>query len=212
MAAVEVPTSTAEPNLNILRDVLLDTINSPAGSLLPTSVGTSAIRHSSFYQTSSGNGGGGGGNVRRPVFAQVRPEDLHAKHGGGANDLNSIKSDVDGPDADNHAAFFDANAFGLTSSSVHRDGPIPEYSGYSSAISRRPINPVERYALKQHQAEGQAQILTKPPAGMDGMLKLAGCNIYGRMYRVGRIIAELSSACLECRCTEVGVHCTPLLC
>lgn len=45
-----------------------------------------------------------------------------------------------------------------------------------------------------------------------GLLKLAGCNIYGRMYRVGRIISELSGPCLECKCTEVGVQCTPLKC
>ncbi|XP_033225792.1 uncharacterized protein LOC117178474 [Belonocnema kinseyi] len=44
------------------------------------------------------------------------------------------------------------------------------------------------------------------------VLKLAGCNIYGRMYRVGRIITELSTACLECRCTEVGVQCKQLNC
>ncbi|XP_061385987.1 mucin-2 [Musca vetustissima] len=45
-----------------------------------------------------------------------------------------------------------------------------------------------------------------------GILKLAGCNIYGRMYRVGRIILELSSPCQECRCTEIGVKCSPLEC
>ncbi|XP_061711730.1 mucin-2-like [Cydia pomonella] len=45
-----------------------------------------------------------------------------------------------------------------------------------------------------------------------GGLKLAGCNIYGRMYRVGRIIAELSTPCQECRCTELGVQCRPLAC
>ncbi|XP_036327863.1 mucin-5AC isoform X2 [Rhagoletis pomonella] len=45
-----------------------------------------------------------------------------------------------------------------------------------------------------------------------GVLKLAGCNIYGRMYRVGRIILELSSPCLECKCTEVGVKCGQLDC
>lgn len=45
-----------------------------------------------------------------------------------------------------------------------------------------------------------------------GLLKLAGCNIYGRMYRVGRIISELSGPCLECKCTEVGVQCKPLGC
>lgn len=45
-----------------------------------------------------------------------------------------------------------------------------------------------------------------------GLLKLAGCNIYGRMYRVGRIISELSGPCLECKCTEVGVQCNELKC
>ncbi|XP_045474623.1 uncharacterized protein LOC123680662 [Harmonia axyridis] len=44
------------------------------------------------------------------------------------------------------------------------------------------------------------------------ILKLAGCNIYGRMYRVGRIISELSGPCLECKCTEVGVQCKQLTC
>lgn len=49
-----------------------------------------------------------------------------------------------------------------------------------------------------------------PPIG--GLLKLAGCNIYGRMYRVGRIIVELSTPCLECRCTDLGVQCKQLEC
>ncbi|KAL0272507.1 UNVERIFIED_CONTAM: hypothetical protein PYX00_005446 [Menopon gallinae] len=44
------------------------------------------------------------------------------------------------------------------------------------------------------------------------LLKLAGCNIYGRMYRVGKIIAELSNPCLECICTDFGVECNPLIC
>ncbi|KAI5634484.1 hypothetical protein NE865_12817 [Phthorimaea operculella] len=48
--------------------------------------------------------------------------------------------------------------------------------------------------------------------GAGGLLKLAGCNIYGQMYRVGRIIAELSTPCQECRCTEFGVQCLPLRC
>lgn len=43
-------------------------------------------------------------------------------------------------------------------------------------------------------------------------LTVAGCNIYGRMYRVDRIITELSSACLECRCTKIGVQCKQLEC
>ncbi|XP_024940762.1 uncharacterized protein LOC107267336 isoform X1 [Cephus cinctus] len=50
------------------------------------------------------------------------------------------------------------------------------------------------------------------PLAVASLLKLAGCNIYGRMYRVGRIITELSGPCLECRCTEIGVQCEELGC
>ncbi|RZC35998.1 hypothetical protein BDFB_004096 [Asbolus verrucosus] len=50
-----------------------------------------------------------------------------------------------------------------------------------------------------------------PNSGI-AILKLAGCNIYGRMYRVGRIISELSNPCLECKCTEIGVQCRALKC
>lgn len=71
------------------------------------------------------------------------------------------------------------------------------------------INPVDIDKLN-----GETKIFTPPNKHnpLAGLLKLAGCNIYGRMYRVGKIIAELSSKCLECRCTEVGVTCTPLNC
>uniref|UniRef100_A0A8W7PII6 VWFC domain-containing protein n=1 Tax=Anopheles coluzzii TaxID=1518534 RepID=A0A8W7PII6_ANOCL len=70
------------------------------------------------------------------------------------------------------------------------------------------VNPVDINKLKQHHSEGTAEITMKSKVkDTVGILKLAGCNIYGRMYRVGRIISELSGPCLECKCTEVGVHC-----
>lgn len=53
---------------------------------------------------------------------------------------------------------------------------------------------------------------TKPSQDLGNILKLAGCNIYGRMYRVGKIITELSGPCLECMCTDYGVQCAPLKC
>lgn len=74
------------------------------------------------------------------------------------------------------------------------------------------VNPVDVDKLKQHQSHGETEIFTPPHKDPAGLFKLDGCNIYGRMYRVDRIIAELSSPCLECRCTEVGVACTPLNC
>lgn len=43
-------------------------------------------------------------------------------------------------------------------------------------------------------------------------IKLSGCNVVGKMYRVGEIIDELSSNCLRCMCSDVGVHCAELKC
>lgn len=74
------------------------------------------------------------------------------------------------------------------------------------------VNPVDVGKLKQHQPNGETKIFTPPVKDPAGLFKLDGCNIYGRMYRINRVIAELSSPCLECRCTEVGVSCTPLNC
>ncbi|XP_049867188.1 mucin-2-like [Pectinophora gossypiella] len=71
----------------------------------------------------------------------------------------------------------------------------PEYAPAAAAEPARPVSTV-----------------TSGGGGGGGLLKLAGCNIYGRMYRVGRIIAELSTPCQECRCTELGVQCMPLHC
>lgn len=58
---------------------------------------------------------------------------------------------------------------------------------------------------------GVTEIFSKPTSPtMNGLLKLAGCNIYGQMYEVGRVIDELSNACLVCKCLpDIGVGCTP---
>lgn len=77
-----------------------------------------------------------------------------------------------------------------------------------TASSREP--PLGKPPILQH-PQLRAPVSADPVAA-SGLLKLAGCNIYGRMYRVGRIISELSGPCLECMCTEVGVQCRPLDC
>lgn len=58
--------------------------------------------------------------------------------------------------------------------------------------------------------QGVTEIFSKPTSPtMNGLLKLAGCNIYGQMYDVGKIIDELSNVCLECKCLpDIGVGCT----
>lgn len=98
--------------------------------------------------------------------------------------------------------------------------PTEKTAYYSTA--RSPITKVstKRYGTKYTSTPKYsrppvtpATSLSKPdPGAASGLLKLAGCNIYGRMYRVGRIISELSGPCLECMCTEVGVQCRPLKC
>ena len=57
----------------------------------------------------------------------------------------------------------------------------------------------------------KTEIFSKPTAAtMNGLLKLAGCNIYGKIFNVGSVIEELSSECLECKCLpDIGVGCAP---
>jgi hypothetical protein len=59
--------------------------------------------------------------------------------------------------------------------------------------------------------DGVMEIFSRPTTPtMNGLLKLAGCNIYGQMYNVGQRISELSNACLDCKCLpDIGVGCTP---
>lgn len=71
----------------------------------------------------------------------------------------------------------------------------------------------ERLTEETEIVETSSKVLDNEiPMSMGSLLKLAGCNIYGRMYRVGRIITELSSPCQECKCTEIGVQCKQLEC
>lgn len=87
----------------------------------------------------------------------------------------------------------------------------PETTTHIIAAPQSPnyaINPIDFDKMRHHHSEGAMEIFSKPTlASMNGLLKLAGCNIYGRMYRVGKIITELSTECLECKCTEIGVSC-----
>lgn len=97
----------------------------------------------------------------------------------------------------------------LSSTSPHKFGVLADDLNTESYV----VNPLNLETLKRHQSEQPAKIYSKPNKNDLGLqLKLAGCNIYGRMYRVGRIISELSGPCLQCMCEEVGVNCTPLEC
>lgn len=186
-------------NLNILRDVLLDTLNNNNGAgirdlLTERTIPKNPVIKSSIHQFLS------------PTFPQILPEDLEPKHA-----FNPIRSDLDLVLPEQlHKDVLTKGVFNANQNYQI----LPEYSSVSKGQSYL-SNQVDSHRLKEHHSEGPTEIFTKPTSSMKdsvGLLKLAGCNIYGRMYRVGRIISELSSPCLECKCTEYGVHCTPLSC
>lgn len=72
----------------------------------------------------------------------------------------------------------------------------------------------EQQQQPTQQKNQQMEIFSKPTnPTMNGLLKLAGCNIYGSMYEVGQVISELSSPCLECKCLpDIGVGCMQMKC
>ncbi|KAK3890799.1 hypothetical protein Pcinc_005272 [Petrolisthes cinctipes] len=87
--------------------------------------------------------------------------------------------------------------------------------GQSFSVSQgtpKPSRPVKVAAvLPEIPAAVRDQLpLATDPILASGLLKLSGCNIYGRMYVVKDRIPELSAKCKECRCTPVGVQCLPI--
>lgn len=197
-AQTEMKNQDKADNLEVLRDVLLATLN--GGPPVATNSANQQNQQSFLAHPLQGI----------PFIpAGYPPVNVDSKN---AIYYNPIRSELDLiiPELSKND-----NDFSHNNNSPDSYQVLPEDSSISNTESYV-INPVDLDKLKQHQSEGEAKIFTKPvsknaqdPAGI---LKLAGCNIYGRMYRVGRIISELSSPCLECKCTEVGVHCTPLDC
>ncbi|XP_071518964.1 uncharacterized protein [Panulirus ornatus] len=82
----------------------------------------------------------------------------------------------------------------------------------SSHATSKPIVPVKvATVLPEIPPAVRDQLpLATDPVLASGLLKLSGCNIYGRMYVVKDRIPELSAKCKECRCTPVGVQCLPI--
>jgi hypothetical protein len=91
------------------------------------------------------------------------------------------------------------------------------------------LTPKDIETMKKHHSDRLMEIHAKPTSPKsNGLLKLAGCNIYGETYMVGKIIPELSNPCPEnkqiyarlrpnaqykiCECTGIGVSCVPLTC
>lgn len=191
-------------NVNILRDVLLATLNSPS------SIDPIALRDSHptidvpkpIYSSHSIH------QFLNPIFAgNSELTHVTSKYSPISSEIDLTIPKLNSQIGDNKDEL-NNNVFGPESYQVLSD--------YPSISNSRPFgeNPIDYDALKEHHSdENSANVYTQPSfQNSMGILKLAGCNIYGRMYRVGRIITELSNPCLECKCTEVGVHCTTLSC
>ncbi|CAH0555490.1 unnamed protein product [Brassicogethes aeneus] len=89
--------------------------------------------------------------------------------------------------------------------------PAPSTTQKPKPLEKTTENSKRQKAKNKTKPNNLNSVVNSPPPGV-GLLKLAGCNIYGRMYRVGRIISELSGPCLECKCTDIGVQCKALKC
>lgn len=97
---------------------------------------------------------------------------------------------------------------------VHQGAVRPPQTDAVSSAHRRPEhNTQQNVTVRPNIGAVTSKIKVDSDLGPAvSALKISGCNIYGRMYRVGKIIAELSNPCLECMCTEIGVHCNQLKC
>lgn len=183
--------SESNENLTIFRDVFLSSLDPPPVGDRNADLSEDLLHQSSLF-------------LPRPSL-----NSLKSKHNFQPNptrsELDLIIPELDGNKHPN--GFIHTNNFSSDSYQV-----LPTDDKNIANAESYVINPVDVDKLKQHQSNGETEIFTPPHKDSGGLLKLAGCNIYGRMYGVGRIIAELSSNCLECRCTEVGVSCTPLNC
>lgn len=203
LADTQTPTTTPTPidisdkmeNLTVLRDVLLATLNSsPANDAehqhLPKSPIFLQRPITNISPTFVGNGN------FAPVLSSVNS--IESKHSFQSNPIRS-ELDLIIPELNkNQQNDFNHNNFSP--------------NGYQVLPNADLVKLNEASPGEPHRNQGETKIFTPPSKDPAGLLKLAGCNIYGRMYRVGRIIDELSGPCLECRCTEVGVSCTPLNC
>ncbi|XP_013140238.1 PREDICTED: uncharacterized protein LOC106104654 isoform X2 [Papilio polytes] len=97
-----------------------------------------------------------------------------------------------------------------------KPAPPKSYTTEKPFISSKPVGVTKKTDYVEYASVTQENVRPSTSNHLGGLgpgfLKLAGCNIYGKMYRVERIISELSSSCQECRCTELGVQCRQLAC
>lgn len=206
LPTTEMPTSIksateSSENLAILRDVFLSSLN--RAPIVSSDMSEDMLHKAPLFLSRPINKFG----IGTSGFSNLNS--LESKHNFQANPIRS-ELDLIIPELNknkHNTEFSHTNNFSSENYQI-----LPADDTNISNTESYVVNPVDVDKLKEHHSNGGTKIYTPPHKDPAGLLKLAGCNIYGRMYRVGRIIAELSSSCLECRCTEVGVSCTPLNC
>lgn len=202
-------------NLQILRDVLLATVGNQNND--KTIVTEPKVPHFSPYQYS-------GGQHQKLYHHQKHTLNTNDDNVGyprphGDENFKPIRSDLSSIIGTETSS---KDTIGSKQTNTNNDNYTPD----NYQVIKGPtnlsnndlyvVNPVDLNKLKQHTAEGTAEVDIKPSRNKlndpSSILKLAGCNIYSNIYSVGRIISELSGPCLSCMCTEIGVRCTPLDC
>ncbi|XP_012144607.2 uncharacterized protein LOC100881394 [Megachile rotundata] len=174
---------------------------------------SSTLNHNAKKQEDSGY------NVTEPTFAKLNA----SRRNDSVEDSTTRVRSTTKPsqDLEEPILSFDSVLDLLFSSDAVNNNPIIENTRMpESTTTSRPTTklksssePAKSTGQPVTDAATASKVLENEiPVSVSSLLKLAGCNIYGRMYRVGRIITELSGPCLECRCTEIGVQCKQLQC
>ena len=65
----------------------------------------------------------------------------------------------------------------------------------------------------QTSASSTTMIMTEAPVSVKAsnpwdLIRVSGCNVYGKFFNVDSSIPELSSDCKKCFCSSFGVQCS----
>ncbi|XP_076346183.1 uncharacterized protein LOC143244773 [Tachypleus tridentatus] len=82
-------------------------------------------------------------------------------------------------------------------------------SNLSATNHNEMIRPFQNQQLvtKKTLSQPQVSVETNSYSSNWGLLKVSGCNIYGKFYKVNENLEELGGPCKECICTDSGVKC-----
>jgi len=121
-----------------------------------------------------------------------------------------LESSPDGRETD--AGNIGGSSDGNQSSASTRDGPqsqIGDTMDGNSASSASPSATSE--SSSSSSAEELEETVSDGAAPLD-LFRVSECNIYGQVYKVGRLIERLSDQCKQCHCTPNGVDCKQIKC